>query len=86
VTISGTGYLVLQSFAARENQLYPNFWAINDDPLYSGVQDPVSSRRAFCRAGGRSRSLNGRQNMYSYITVGTAVRFRGEPMGLKPAR
>jgi hypothetical protein len=43
----------------------------NRCPLVPWVQDPDSSPRAFHRAGGRSRSLNGRQNRYSHVTMGT---------------
>jgi hypothetical protein len=49
-----------------------------------GVPDPKSSSQAFHRAGGRSRSLDGRQNKYSYDTAGTTVGFKGVTMGLKP--
>jgi hypothetical protein len=48
------------------------------------VQDPVSGPRAFRRVGGWSRSLDGMQNRYSYVTVGTTMGFGGEAMGLKP--
>jgi hypothetical protein len=48
------------------------------------ILDPDSSLRDFCQAGGRRRSLDGRQNRYSYVTTSAAVRFGGEIMGLKP--
>jgi hypothetical protein len=47
------------------------------------LQDLDSSPRAFRRASGPSRSLDERQNRYSYVTMGTAVGFFGEAMGLK---
>jgi hypothetical protein len=39
---------------------------------------------SFGRAGGWSRSLDGRHNRYSYITVSAIMGFGGEAMGLKP--
>jgi hypothetical protein len=43
----------------------------NRHPSVPWVQDPDSSPRACHRAGGRSRSLDGRQNKYSRITAFT---------------
>jgi hypothetical protein len=48
-----------------------------------GVQDPNSSPRAFCQAGGQSRLPIGWQNRYSYGTVGMTTDFRNLNMGPK---
>jgi hypothetical protein len=40
-TFSGTGCMVLQSFAAGGNQLYPEFWAVTDGPRYPGYIAPT---------------------------------------------
>jgi hypothetical protein len=76
--------MVPQPFAARGNRSYLEFWAIIDGPRYLGVLDPDSSPRSFRRAGGRSWSLNGRQNRYSYVTAGAITGYGGEAVGLKP--
>jgi hypothetical protein len=49
-----------------------------------GVQDPDSTHRAFHRASGQSRSLDGRQNRYSYVIIGAIEGFDGEAVGLNP--
>jgi hypothetical protein len=48
------------------------------------VNYPDSSPRALRQAGGRSRSLDGGWNSFSYGTVGTSEGFDGDIMGLKP--
>jgi hypothetical protein len=48
------------------------------------VLDPNSSPQSFHRAGGQSRSFDGRQNSYSYGTMGIAATFGGVAMGLRP--
>jgi hypothetical protein len=83
-TISGTGYVVPILFAAGENRVVSNVLGHNQRPVVPGVQDTDSRPRAFRRAGGCHRSLDGRQNSYSYVTMGTATGFGGEAMGLKP--
>jgi hypothetical protein len=50
------------------------------------VLDLDNSSRALHRVGGRSWSLNGGQNRYSYDTAFTFVGFDGEIVGLKPPR
>jgi hypothetical protein len=60
------------------------FFGCNRRPAIPGVQDPDSRPRAFRGAGDRSRSLDGRQNRYLYVTAGTAAGFGGEAMELKP--
>jgi hypothetical protein len=60
------------------------FFGHNRQSTVLGVQDPDSSPGAFRRAGGRSRSLVGWQNKYSFLTTSTTVGFGGEAMGLKP--
>jgi hypothetical protein len=77
-------YLVPQPFVTGVNRPYPDFRDVTDDPQYPRVYDPVSSSRAFRRVGGWSQSLYGRQNRYSYATVGTTARFGGEVIVLTP--
>jgi hypothetical protein len=50
-------------------------------PAVLEVLDHDSSPRAFHRAGGRSQSLDSRQNRYSYVIVGAITEFNGEAMG-----
>jgi hypothetical protein len=45
------------------------------------VLDPDSSPRAFCRAAGQSRSLDGRENRYTYVTASAITGFSGEAWG-----
>jgi hypothetical protein len=47
------------------------------------VNYPDSNPRALRSAGGRSQSLDGGQNRYSYGTVGTSRGFSDEIVGLK---
>jgi hypothetical protein len=63
---------------------YLDFLGHNRYPMVHGVLDLDSSPRAFHRLGGRNRSLDGRQNRYSYVTTGTAAGFGGAAMGLEP--
>jgi hypothetical protein len=58
----------------------------NQRPTVLDVIDPNISPRAFRRVGGRSQSLNGRWNRYSYVTSGAIMTFDGEAVGLKPPR
>jgi hypothetical protein len=55
-------------------------------PAVAGVLDPDSSPLAFHRAGGRSRSLDGRHSRYSYVIVGALMGFGDEVVGLKPTQ
>jgi hypothetical protein len=53
-------------------------------PVVPGILDTDSNPRAFRQLGGRSWSLNGRHNRYSYVTTGAITGFCGEANGLKP--
>jgi hypothetical protein len=64
--------------------LYPDLLGRNQRPMVLTVQDPNSSPRAFHQADGRDHSLDGRQNRYSYVTMGTTTGFGGAVVGLEP--
>jgi hypothetical protein len=53
----------------------------NQWPTVPRVLHLNNSPQAFYQAGGRSRSLDGRQNRNSYVIAGAAVGFSGEFMG-----
>jgi hypothetical protein len=42
------GCLILQPFAARENQTYPNFWPIIDGPWYFAYKNPIDTIELLC--------------------------------------
>jgi hypothetical protein len=79
----GTRCMVLQSYAGRGNRSYLGVLGCNRWPTVPGVNYPDSSPRFLRFAGGRSRSLDGGCNRFSYGTVGTTVGLNGEIYGAK---
>jgi hypothetical protein len=75
--------MVPQPYAAVGNELYSGVLGYNRRPAAPRVNYPDSSPRALRGVAGRSRSLDGGQNSFSYGTVVTFVGFGGEIMGLK---
>jgi hypothetical protein len=78
------GSMAPQPFTAGGNRPYLEVLGRNWRPAVPWVNYSNSSPRGLRRVGGRSRSLDGGQNRYSYDTVGTSVGFGGKIVGLKP--
>jgi hypothetical protein len=78
----GTGFP--SHFPLEGTGSYPIYLGHNRWIAVPVLQDPDSSSGAFHQASGQGRSLNGRQNGYSYVTMSTAMGFGGEPMELDP--
>jgi hypothetical protein len=75
--------MVPQPFAARENWLYLEFWAVISDPWYPGYWTLTVAPEPLSR-GWPESVTHGGQNRYSCVTTITSVGFDGEVVGLMP--
>jgi hypothetical protein len=57
--MSGTRWMVLQSFTAGGNQSYLDFWVVTDDPLYPGYKTLTIAPKASVERVARAVHLMG---------------------------